>query len=185
MAIQLSLSKDEAARNRLRLSMLKGSLFKIVFSWDSAHDPDVHALLCHNDGSGAKARVATDILSTYNCKKTNSGGALLANPDGSFSTPCGTLRHSGDARTGLGKDEDEIIYVDVSKLSAHVNEIPFFVTIHKSENTGATFADIKDAAIKIVDDSGATLGEFALTSEFAKFSACQRSSLMTRGPNMK
>ncbi len=167
---------------KLSLNLNKGSRFSVELAWESAHDLDAHALLGHNDGSGAKVTDYAQVLSTYNTKKMNPGASLTANADGSFSTPCGALTHSGDSRSGIGKLVDEIITVDGSKIQNGVNEIPIFVTIHSKAKPGTKFNEVNDASIVIKDESGKVLGEYRLTGEFAQFNAVQMGSLML-GPS--
>lgn len=177
MALQLALVKPGDVVPKLHLSLNKGATFRIKLSWDTDYDLDAHALLAVNDGNGAKVSSLLQVLSTYNMKKTNPAGALSPNPNGSFSTPEGALTHSGDARTGVGADVDEMITVDGSKVPAGVNEIPIFVTIHP-KNHPATFAEVKDAKIVIEDEAGKVLGSYNLSGEFGKFNAVQMGSLM-------
>lgn len=176
MALQLELQKPGQKVEKLSLSLNKGSRFTIELYWDSAEDLDAHALLCHNDGNGAKVSSLDEVLSTYNCKKTNPNGTLRANPDGSFSTPEGSLTHSGDARTGIGPDIDEVIIIDGAKVPSRINEIPVFVTIHPSGVSN--FGAVKSAGIRIKDDSGKELGSYYLSNEFGSFDAVQMGSLM-------
>src|SRR5581483_3081533 len=138
------------------------------------------ALLARNDGNGARVSDFDQVLSTYNSKKTNPQGVLVTNPDGSFSTPCGTLTHSGDALTG-GKGVNEVITIQGANAPEGVNEIPIIVTIHKAQETGVTFSQIKNAGIRIKDDAGKVLGEYKLSNEFARFNAVQMGSV-TLGP---
>jgi tellurium resistance protein TerD len=176
MPLTLPLVKSGEDRPKLNLNLNKGALFNVELFWDSSHDLDAHALLAHSDGSGAKVSDFVQVLSTYNMKKTNPGGALIPNPDGSFSTPEGALTHSGDSRTGIGKALDEIITVDGAKVPAGVNEIPFFVTIHNGGNL--SFSDIKDAGIRIKDGSGKELVSYHLGNEFSGFNSVQMGSLL-------
>lgn len=170
----LPLAKPGQVAGKLTLPLSKGARFNIELAWDSSEDLDAHALLAANNGGGAKVTSFEQVLSTYNSKKTNPSGLLLTNPDGSFSTPCGALTHSGDSRTGVAQSVDEIITIDGSKIPAGVNEIPIFITIHEK----MTFAAVKTASVTIKDDSGKVLGEYQLTAEFAGFNAVQMGSLI-------
>lgn len=176
--LTIKLQKPGDVVPKLQLSLKKGSRFMIELFWNSPDDLDAHALLATNDGNGAKVTSFEQVLSTYNSKKTNPDGLLIMNPDGSFATPCGALTHSGDSRTGVEKDVDEVITVDGAKTPAGVNEIPIFVTIHNSAKTGATFSKVTKAGIRIKDDSGKILAEYELSTEFAQFSAVQMGSLV-------
>jgi len=172
--LKLPLTKPGEAVQKLQLSLNKGARFTVELRWDSTHDLDAHALLATNGGGGAKVSALEQVLSTYNSKRTNPNGTLIMNQDGSFSTPCGALTHSGDARTGVTTDIDELITILGDKVGSEVNEIPIFVTVHG----GATFAGVKSASITIKDDGGKVLGEYQLTNEFAAFNAVQMGSLL-------
>lgn len=176
MALQLPLVKPGETAPKLSLNLAKPARFSVELYWDSEHDLDGHALLAANTGGGAKITSLDQVLSTYNAKKTNPNGALTNNVDGSFSTPCGGLTHSGDSRTGMGKAVDEIITIDGAKVPSDVNEIPIFVTIHPSKS--AKFMDVRTAGIRIKNDQGAILGEYELTNQFGQFDAVQMGSLL-------
>jgi tellurium resistance protein TerD len=183
--LSLNLAKEgentQNTKSRLSLNLNKGERFKVYLAWDTDHDVDAHAILCTNDGTnGAKTDALEKVLSAYNIKRTIAGqvtGVLQKNSDGSFSTPCGSLTHSGDARTGLGKDVDEIITIDGGKIPVGVNEIPIIITLHPA-SAPARFSQVKDASIVIKDDNGRELCAFQLTKEFGSFNVVQLGSLL-------
>lgn len=176
-ALQLNLTKPGQERPKLSLNLAKPARFTVELAWDSVHDLDGHALLATNNGAGAKITSLEQILSTYNCARANNAqGALPGNPDGSFFTPEKALTHSGDQRTGIGKDIDEVITVNGALVPAGVNEIPIFVTIHPSAT--AKFGQVNKASITIRDDSGKVLAQYELSQEFAEFDAVQMGSLL-------
>jgi tellurium resistance protein TerD len=176
MALELKLAKPGDKAPKLSLNLAKPARFVVELFWDSAHDLDTHALLAHNDGSGAKVTGFEQVLSTYNAKKTNPQGQLNTNADGSFSTPDLAMTHSGDARSGLNQDVDETLTVDGSKIPSTINEIPIFVTIHGAPM--ATFSSVKNAGIRIKNDQGRVLNEYQLSNEFGLFNAVQMGSLL-------
>ncbi|WP_392478467.1 TerD family protein [Nostoc sp. C110] len=61
----------------------------------------------------------------------------------------GSLKHSGDNRTGEGNGDDETIYVDLEKVNPAIQEIVFVVTIHEGQEKNQNFSQIKNAFIKI------------------------------------
>lgn len=180
MPLSLPLSKNDGSpKSKLVLGLTKGSVFSVELYWDSTHDLDAHALLGTDTGTGAKVDAFEKVLSAYNLKSNTPAGLLSFNPGGkSFSTPCGTLTHSGDMRTGVGKDVDEVITIDGGKCPSGVNEIPIFVTIHDSAKNGATFAKVTKAGIRIKDSSGKELCSYELTTEFGAFNSVQMGSLV-------
>lgn len=190
----LTLSLDKPGTKpapKLQLSLSKGSTFKVTVAWtcEASHqdDVDIHALEAINDGGGAKVTALEQILSTYNTKRTSPATGVLATAaDGSFATPSGGLRHSGDIRV---QGNSESIVIDGSRIPAGMNEIPLFATVHKAdhgqEHDGGTeteeeaaFADIEVCTVRIADDSGRELGAYQLSKEFGDFNVVQLGSVM-------
>lgn len=173
--LTLSLNKGQPVSN-LKLNLSKGQRFIVELAWDSEHDVDAHALAAINSGQGAKVADASQVLSyATSPKQLKNQSPLKGNPNGSFSTPCGGLTHSGDCRDGSSTDVDESITIDPNLLRSDVNEIPIFVTIY---GQGLSFTQVKQAMITIKDDSGKVLGQFKLNNEFGAFNAVQMGSLI-------
>lgn len=190
--LTLSLDKPGAKpAPKLQLSLNKGSTFRVTVAWkcDASHedDVDIHALEARNDGGGAKVTELAQILSTYNTKKMSPRtGVLPTATDGSFETPSGGLRHSGDIRV---QGNTETIVIDGSRLPGGINEIPLFATVHKAghgqEHEGgaeseeeAAFADIEVCTVTIADERGRELGAYQLSKEFGDFNVVQLGSIM-------
>jgi tellurium resistance protein TerD len=174
--LSLPLKKDGVAGMKLSLNLSKGGKFMAELAWDSPHDLDANALLCVNDGSGAKIDTLEKVLSVFNLNTV--GGALKRNADGSFGTPCGALLHSGDKRDGRSQGVDEVITIDTSRVAPEVNEIPIFVTIYDKSGRNVTFTEVKEASITIKDEAGKVLGSFGLTNEFGAFNCVQMGSMI-------
>jgi tellurium resistance protein TerD len=190
--LTLSLEKPGAqAPKKLQLSLNKGARFIVRIAWeceaDHQDDVDVHALEASNSGQGARVDSLDSVLSTYNTKKMNPrGGALPTNADGSFATPSGGLRHSGDVRV---QGNFETITIDGSRLPAGVNEIPLFATVHKADHGDehesdhdsdeeAAFADIEVCTVSISSEDGKELAFYKLSDEFGEFNVVQLGSIM-------
>ena len=62
-------------------------------------------------------------------------------------SPCGSVNHKGDNRTGDGEGDDEAISVDLSKVPADVAKIVFAVTIHEGQQNGQNFGQVDKAYI--------------------------------------
>ena len=177
---------------KLQLSLNKGARFSVTIAWNCAADHqddlDIHALEAANNGNGAKVTSLDQILSTYNTRKMSPRtGVLPTNPDGSFATPSGGLRHSGDIR--VQGQESESLIIDGSKLPEGINEIPLFATVHKADHGGehetdhdsgeeAAFADIETCTVTIADEAGKELGSYQLSQEFGEFNVVQLGSVM-------
>lgn len=139
----------------------------IGLGWDESGttkpvDVDAHVFGCvlnasgnpvfYNDGSHAV---------------TYANGGLKKNADKSFETLDGSIRHTGDNRTGNGAGDDESIQIDIDKLPAELVELSVFLTIHDAKARGQNFGLIKNSFVRLVDqDSGAELCRYDLANEF-------------------
>lgn len=195
--LTLSLEKPGKASPKLSLSLNKGARVTVKVEWhcdaEHADDVDVHALEARTIGTRIQVTKLTNVLSTYNTTRMNpKGGALQSNADGSFETPGGGLRHSGDKRI---QNNSETIVIDGSRLDEGVTEIPIFVTVHEadhgSEHAGgsedeskeeAAFGDIDVCTITLSDQDGQELGAYRLSDEFKEFNVVQLGSVAL-GPN--
>ena len=61
----------------------------------------------------------------------------------------GAVRHSGDNLTGAGEGDDEVINVDLSKLSPKVQSLVFVV----NSFSGQKFTAVRNAFCRLVDDN--------------------------------
>jgi len=93
-----------------------------------AFDLDAVAFLTGEDG---KVRVDGDFI-FFNQK----------------TSPCGSVNHKGDNRTGDGDGDDEAISVDLSKVPADVAKIVFAVTIHEGQQNGQNFGQVDKVEVQ-------------------------------------
>ncbi|QDQ29020.1 TerD family protein [Chitinimonas arctica] len=75
-----------------------------------------------------------------------------------LNTVDGSIRHSGDNRTGAGGGDDETIQVQFDKLSPSVQHLVFTV----NSFTGQKFDRIKNAYCRVVNDRGVEVARYAL-----------------------
>lgn len=76
----------------------------------------------------------------------------------------GSIKHSGDNRTGDGNGDDETIHVDLQRLPASVKYLVFTV----NSFTGQTFEKVENAYCRIVNAGN--------KSELARFNLSERGS---------
>lgn len=69
-----------------------------------------------------------------------------------LSSPCGSVVHQGDNRTGAGDGDDEAVKVDLSKVPADVQKVSVTVTIHDAESRNQNFGQVSNAFIRVVND---------------------------------
>ena len=75
----------------------------------------------------------------------------------------GSVRHTGDNRTGHGDGDDESIMIDLPRVPAHINTI--FLTVTSYE--GHTFEQIENAFCRLVDETnGQELARYTLSGGY-------------------
>lgn len=81
--------------------------------------------------------------------------------------------HTGDNRTGDGDGDDEVIYIDFTKIPSDVKKIAICVTIDDAEARRQNFGQVSNAYIRLAkrsdefDEEGETLLKFDLEEEFS------------------
>ncbi len=76
---------------------------------------------------------------------------------------CGAVVHSGDNLTGEGDGDDEVIHVNLEKLSTQVEFLAFTVNSFR----GQTFNDVQNAFCRVVDQANKELARYELTEQGA------------------
>lgn len=75
---------------------------------------------------------------------------------------CGSIVHSGDNMTGEGDGDDEVIHVNLSRLSSQVE----YLVVTVNSFRGQTFNDVENAFCRVVDEtSGTELARYELTEQ--------------------
>lgn len=81
--------------------------------------------------------------------------------------------HTGDNLTGSGEGDDEVIFIDFTKIPSDVKKIAICVTIHDAENRRQNFGQVSNAYIRIAkradefDEVGEPVLKFDLEEEFS------------------
>jgi tellurium resistance protein TerD len=89
---------------------------------------------------------------------------------GNTTSPDGALSHSGDDPTGGNSDggDDEVISVDLNRVDPRITEILFVVTIHEATHRRQNFGQVRDAYIRIVDETtGMEIAKYELDEDFS------------------
>jgi len=85
----------------------------------------------------------------------NAGGTVRSDADFIFynnlKSVDGSVRHTGDNRTGAGDGDDEAIEVDLSSVPTDVQKIAISVTIHEAESRKQNFGMVSNAFVRIVN----------------------------------
>ena len=86
----------------------------------------------------------------------------------------GSLKHSGDNRTGQGEGDDETIYVDLAKVNPAIQEMVFVVTIHEGQEKQQNFSQIKNAFIRLYSqETKSELARYELKEAFSEETALE------------
>lgn len=87
---------------------------------------------------------------------------------GNKTSPCGSVRHSGDNLTGEGAGDDEVILVDLSRVPGRINRLVFVVNIYDAVARRQDFGLVNNAYIRVLNGaSKQELVRFNLTDNFA------------------
>lgn len=87
---------------------------------------------------------------------------------GNLKSKCGSVQHMGDNLTGGGDGDDEQIFVELSKIPAHINKLVFVVNIYDCINRKQDFGQIQNAFIRVVNGSNnQELLKYNLTESYA------------------
>lgn len=79
----------------------------------------------------------------------------------------GSLKHSGDNRTGNGDGDDESIMIDLTKAPQDVVNYSVVVTIYEGNERGQHFGMVENAYIRLVDENtGSEILRYNLSNEY-------------------
>ncbi|HDU8490697.1 MULTISPECIES: TerD family protein [Aeromonas] len=85
---------------------------------------------------------------------------------GQKTSPCGSVEHQGDNRTGEGAGDDEQVKIDLSKVPADVKKLVFAVTIHEADQRKQNFGMVSNAFIRMSNnESQVELARFDLSED--------------------
>lgn len=89
-----------------------------------------------------------------------------------LTSPCKSVRHSGDNLTGDGDGDDEQIQIDLAKVPADVHRILVVVNIYQAEQRKQDFGMIQSAFIRVFNAvNNQELVKFNLTDSYAGMTA--------------
>jgi tellurium resistance protein TerD len=100
-------------------------------------------------------------------------------------SPDEAVIHAGDNLTGAGDGDDEKIQVDLSKISADVNEICFVVTIHHADTRRQNFGQVRNSFIRVIDQSNTELVKYELDEDFSIETAVEFGRIYKRNNEWK
>ncbi|ENT2948569.1 TerD family protein [Klebsiella aerogenes] len=80
---------------------------------------------------------------------------------GQLKSRCGAVVHSGDNLTGEGEGDDEVIRVNLEKLSSNVEYLAFTVNSFR----GQTFNEVENAHCRVLNQNNQELARYQLTEQ--------------------
>lgn len=101
-------------------------------------------------------------------------------------SPCGSVEHTGDNRTGAGEGDDEAIKVALEKVPAEIEQLMVAVTIHDAEARRQNFGQVHDAFVHLVNsDSNEEILRFDLSEDYSTETAMVFGELYRRSGEWK
>ena len=80
----------------------------------------------------------------------------------------GSVKHTGDNRTGEGDGDDEAILVDLSQVPSNITKIAVCVTIHEGESRRQNFGQVSNAYVRCVNEGPNTeIARFDLSEDYS------------------
>ncbi|WP_299572544.1 TerD family protein [uncultured Williamsia sp.] len=70
-----------------------------------------------------------------------------------LTSPDGSIEHTGDNLTGEGEGDDEVIKVNLAAVPPEVDSIVFPVSIYDADSRSQSFGQVRNAFIRVVDQS--------------------------------
>jgi tellurium resistance protein TerD len=121
-------------------------------------------------GWDARTTTGTDFDLDASAIMLDGSGKVLSDKHFIFfnntASPDGAVQHTGDNLTGEGDGDDESIKVSLTAVPAEVQKIVFPVSIYEGQSRGQGFGQVRNAFIRIVDQSGGTeIARYDLTED--------------------
>ncbi len=169
--------------------------FHIGLGWDANStdtgadfDLDVSVFLCKYDEQNNPKLISDQHFVFYNCeiRTTDRKETFFQAGDdfpkrGMPASKCLGVVHSGDNRTGSGGGDDEVIFIDVTRLAQDIEEISIVVTIDQAEARRQNFGQVRNSYIQIADEvTGAVIARYALEEDFSMETSVQVGSFYRR-----
>ncbi len=141
-------------------------------------------------GWDARTTTGTDFDLDASALMLKSDGKVLSDKHFIFfnnmTSPDGSVEHTGDNLTGEGEGDDEMIKVNLAAVPADVDKIVFPVSIYDGQARQQGFGQVRNAFIRIVNQSGnAEIARYDLTEDAANETAMLFGELYRNGSEWK
>ena len=85
-----------------------------------------------------------------------------------LNSPCGSIEHTGDNRTGEGDGDDEAIIITLEKVPSAIKRIAITVTIHDFDARRQNFGQVSGAFMRIVNvETDIEIARFDLSEDYS------------------
>ena len=122
---------------------------------------------------------ASAIMLDANNKVLSDGHFIFFN---NLKSPDGSVEHTGDNLTGEGEGDDEQIKVNLAACPAECQKVVFVVSIYDADSRGQNFGQVREAFIRIVNQSGnAELARYDLSEDASTETAMVFGEIYRRG----
>lgn len=148
------------------ITLKKGSAFNL-----SKKEPSLQKIMI---GVGWELKSGNSVDLDASAFMLGDNGKLPANEYFVFynnlKSPDGSVKHTGDNRTGIGDGDDEMILANLNLIDKRVQEILIVVTIHEAMVRRHSFGLLKDAYIRLVDvETKREILTYDLDDSFSKY----------------
>jgi tellurium resistance protein TerD len=87
---------------------------------------------------------------------------------GQLRSPCGSIEHTGDNRTGAGDGDDEALKIKLDQIPAIITRLVVGVTIHDAQVRKQNFGMVHDAFIRLVNiENNTEIIRFDLSEDYS------------------
>ncbi|MBQ4777442.1 TerD family protein [Pectobacterium versatile] len=101
-------------------------------------------------------------------------------------SPCASVEHQGDNRTGEGDGDDEQVKIHLAKVPAEVKKLVFSVTIYDAEARKQNFGMVSNSFMRVYNnDTGAEIARFDLSEDASTETAMIFGELYRNGTEWK
>ncbi len=98
----------------------------------------------------------------------------------------GSVEHTGDNRTGQGDGDDETVKIDLGRVPADIQRVPFTVTIHDAAARKQNFGQVGNAFIRVVNaDTQQEVTRYDLSEDYSTETAMVFGELYRNGAEWK
>ncbi|MND11934.1 General stress protein 16U [compost metagenome] len=134
------------------------------------------------DGTDFDLDASLFLLNEQGVVESAEGFVYYRNP----ASPCGSVNHKGDNRTGEGEGDDETIAVQLDKIPDSIKRLAVVVSIHDGVARGQSFGQVSDAYIRVMNDAdGEVLTRYDLSEDASMETAMVLGELYRHGDDWK